>query len=146
MPLPRARGVGIGLGAICYVLCGKMRAGVFSAFVRIADVDVPWELIEAQREDQLVLFVGAGASRSSPSNLPDFRQLATGIAVDSGVTPTPRQLEDPDVLLGDLEDQHAVDVHQRVADLLGSPSSRPNQVHEAIAALATASPEARYVS
>jgi NAD-dependent SIR2 family protein deacetylase len=113
--------------------------------VWIGGVDIPWALIEAQREDRLVIFVGAGASRSSPSNLPDFRQLAAGIAADSGVTATREQLENPDVLLGDLKDQHAVDV-QRVADLLGAGSSRPNRLHEAIAALAVASPQVRIVT
>ena len=114
--------------------------------MRIGGVDIPWELIRAQRDDRLVIFVGAGASRSSPSDLPDFRQLAARIAADSGVTATSEQLEDPDVLLGDLKDQHAVDVHQRVADLIGSASSRPNRLHEAIAALAVASPQVRIVT
>jgi hypothetical protein len=114
--------------------------------VWIAGVDIPWALIEAQREDRLVIFVGAGASRSSPSDLPDFRQLAAGIAADSGVATSREQLENPDVLLGDLKDQHAVDVHQRVADILGSESSRPNPLPEAIAALAAASPQVRIVT
>lgn len=109
-------------------------------------MDIPWALIEAQRGDRLVIFVGAGASRSSPSDLPDFHQLATAIATDSGVTPTAEQLENPDILLGDLQDQHAVDVHQRVADRIGAGSSRPNHLHEAIAALAAASPQVRIVT
>jgi NAD-dependent SIR2 family protein deacetylase len=114
--------------------------------VRIGGVDIPWGLIEAQRQDRLVIFVGAGASRSSPSDLPDFRQLAAAIAAESGVTVTSAQLENPDVLLGDLQDQHAVDVHQRVADRIGSVSSQPNRLHEAIAALAVASPQVRIVT
>jgi hypothetical protein len=56
--------------------------------VRIGRVDIPEALIEAQREGELVIFVGAGASRSSPSDLPDFVTLANRIAADSGVTPT----------------------------------------------------------
>ena len=64
-----------------------------SVLVWIAGVDIPWALIEAQREGRLVLFVGAGASRSSPSDLPDFRQLAARIAADSGVTVTDEQYE-----------------------------------------------------
>ena len=117
-----------------------------SVLVWIAGVDIPWALIEAQRDGRLVLFVGAGASRSSPSDLPDFRQLAARIAADSGVTVTDEQYENPDVLLGDLKDQRAVDVHQRVADLIGAPSSRPNQLHRAIAALAAAVPQVRIVT
>jgi Domain of unknown function (DUF4020)/SIR2-like domain len=114
--------------------------------VQIGGVDIPWALIEAQREDRLVIFVGAGASRSSPSDLPDFCLLAARIAGESGVTATSEQLENPDVLLGDLEDQHAVDVHQRVADVIGSASSRPNQLHAAIAAFAVACPQVRIVT
>lgn len=125
---------------------GSRWGGVVSAFVRIAGVDIPWELIEAQRDDRLVLFVGAGASRAAPSSLPDFRQLTGRIAADSGLTPTPAQLDDPDVFLGDLMDGHGVDVHQRVADLIGSASSLPNSLHGAIAELAAASPRVRMVT
>jgi hypothetical protein len=114
--------------------------------VHIGGVDFPWALIEAQRDDKLVIFVGAGASRSSPSDLPDFRLLARSIAADSGVTATDEQLNNPDVLLGDLEDQHAVNVHQRVADRIGPNSSQPNRLHTAIAALAAASPQIRIVT
>ena len=114
--------------------------------MRFADVDIPWALIEAQREDKLVIFVGAGASLSAPSDLPDFRRLASGIAADSGVTLSEGQLENPDVLLGDLQDQRAVDVHQRVAEIIGAKSSRPNLLHKAIGALAASSPQVRIVT
>jgi Domain of unknown function (DUF4020)/SIR2-like domain len=133
--------VGVGRWAYNHAL-----VRVVSMSVRFAGVDIPWELIQAQREDRLVIFVGAGASRSSPSDLPDFRQLAARITADSGVTVTSDHLENPDVLLGDLKDQHGVDVHQRVAHLLGLGSSRPNRLHEAIAALASASPQVRIVT
>src|SRR5438045_538207 len=106
----------------------------------IRAVDMPRALIEAHRNGSLVIFVGAGASRDSPSGLPDFRQLAADIAADASVEVTDDQLEQPDILLGDLEDRHEVDVHQRVADLLGVGSSRPNRLHEALVALAAAGP------
>ena len=40
-------------------------------------VDVPQELIDAHQRGELVIFVGAGASMSAPSNLPDFNVSPT---------------------------------------------------------------------
>lgn len=114
--------------------------------MRIAGVDIPQALIEAQRTDNLVIFVGAGASRSSPSDLPDFATLARQIATDSGRNTTEEELKNADVLLGDLEDHYDVDVHKRVAELIGSNASRPNSLHQAIAVLAAVSPEVRIVT
>ena len=39
-----------------------------------------------------------------------------------------------------------MDVHQRVADLIGAASSRPNELHRAIAALAASGPQVRIVT
>jgi SIR2-like protein/uncharacterized protein DUF4020 len=114
--------------------------------MRIRAVDMPRALIEAHREGSLVIFVGAGASRDAPSGLPDFRRLAADIAADAGVEVTDDQLEQPDILLGDLKDRHSVDVHRRVADRLAVQSSQPNRLHKAIAALAAAGPRIRMVT
>ena len=103
-------------------------------------------LIEAHQDDRLVIFVGAGASIASPSDLPDFRRLAAGIAADASVTVTSEDLDRTDTLLGDLEDRHGVDVHRRVADTIGAQASRPNALHEAIASLAGAAPQIRIVT
>lgn len=111
----------------------------------IGGVDIPQALIDAQRAGTLVIFVGAGASRSSPSNLPDFATLAEQIASESGREPTEDELQNADALLGDLVEER-VDVHKRVAELIGSTESRPNSLHEAIAALAAVSPEVRIVT
>ena len=102
--------------------------------------------MEALRDDRLVIFVGAGASIASPSDLPDFRRLAGDIAADASVIATDEELDRTDILLGDLEDQHDVDVHRRVADIIGTEASRPNALHEAIASLATAGPHIRIVT
>lgn len=112
----------------------------------IRDVDVPEALIDAHRNGKLVIFVGAGASRASLSDLPDFRGLTAAIAADANVTVTEQQLDHPDVLLGELEDRHEVDVHVRVAARMGVPSSLPNGLHEAIAELAVAGPSVRIVT
>lgn len=80
----------------------------------IRDVDFPEALIEAHRAGQLVIFVGAGASRDAPSDLPDFRTLTAHIAAEAQIDPRDGELQQPDVLLGRLADQQ-VDVHRRVA-------------------------------
>jgi hypothetical protein len=38
---------------------------------------LPKELIQAVDNDSLVIFVGAGASMGSPTNLPSFNSLVT---------------------------------------------------------------------
>jgi len=99
------------------------------------DVDVPGAVVEAHRNGELVLFVGAGASRDAPSSLPDFKELAQRIATDAAFDGD--EIRDLDTLLGLIEDS-GVDVHRRVRDLLGTPASSPNRLHEAIVDLALA--------
>ncbi len=112
----------------------------------IGEVDIPQALVEAHRNGELVLFVGAGASRGEPSSLPDFRELTRVIATTACVPFTEGQLDRPDVLLGELKDRHNVDVHQRVAALIGVETSQPNRLHESLGALASAGPEVRIVT
>ena len=111
----------------------------------IRDVDLPSSLVEAHRSGNLVIFVGAGASRDAPSGLPDFRRLTADIAADVEVAVSDRDLDQPNVLLGRLADQR-VDVRRRVASRLGLPSSQPNRLHEAIVGLAAARPPVRIVT
>lgn len=112
----------------------------------IRDVDIPEPLVEAHRKGELVIFVGAGASRGWPSSLPDFRDLTAEIAGEANVPVTNAQLDQPDVLLGDLQDQHHVDVHLRVANHVGVATSQPNKLHTAIVSLAAAGPPVRIVT
>lgn len=111
----------------------------------IRDVDFPPPLIEAHQAARLVIFVGAGASRDSPSDLPDFLTLTRDIVAEAQVEVTDGELRQSDVLLGRLADQH-VDVHRRVAVRIGMPSSNPNRLHEAIIDLAATRPPVRIVT
>jgi hypothetical protein len=111
----------------------------------IREVDFPAPLIEAQRARRLVLFVGAGASRDAPSNLPDFRLLTADIAAEAQVQATEFDLANPDVFLGQLADRQ-VDVHRRVATHIGVSTSKPNRLHEALADLAVAGAPVRIVT
>ena len=111
----------------------------------IRSVEVPSALVDAHLADQLVIFVGAGASLDAPSDLPGFWALTHGIAEQSGV-PIAEDEERLDVVLGDLKDESHVDVHRRVHSRLDNPSSQPNRLHEAIVSLAGSSPMVRIVT
>lgn len=107
-------------------------------YIRAANL--PDDLIRAHAEGELVLFVGAGASRDAPSSLPDFVSLAREIveAVHAKEADLESALAQPDLLLGRLNDA-GHDVHRLVADRLQPPGSAPNDLHRAIADLAAAS-------
>ena len=109
------------------------------------DVEVPDELVEAATEGKLVLFVGAGASLDEPSGLPDFANLVRDVGARASRVPTDRDLERPDVFLGDLGDLQ-IEVHTLVATAINKPDSQPNRLHEAIIDLARVHPNPRVVT
>ncbi|TNC51412.1 SIR2 family protein [Mumia zhuanghuii] len=111
----------------------------------IGDIDLPPAVLDAAEAGHLVLFVGAGASRSRPSFLPDFGELVREIGSLAGREPTDVEVKQPDVFLGQLEDG-GVDVHQLVAAAIDQPGSRHNPLHTAIARLATAYGKPRIVT
>ena len=111
----------------------------------IGDIDVPQEVLDAAEAGNLVFFVGAGASRAHPSNLPDFAQLVRNIGALAGRDPTEAEVRQPDVFLGHLEDCE-VDVHQLVASAIDKAGSQPNVLHAAIAGLAVACQTPRIVT
>ncbi len=99
--------------------------------MRLHDVDLPQEVIDAQKRGELVLFAGAGVSIDAPSNYPNFADLANEL----GGTAFPiRDHELIDRYLGRLE-EHGIAVHERVKTRLSDPHSRPNHLHEAIVRL-----------
>ena len=109
------------------------------------DVEVPDELVEAATEGKLVLFVGAGASLDEPSGLPDFANLVRDVGARANRVPTDRDLERPDVFLGDLADLQ-IEVHTLVATAINKPGSQPNRLHEAIIDLARVHPSPRVIT
>jgi len=111
----------------------------------IRKVDFPTALTEAHRAGQLVIFVGAGASRDEPSGLPDFRTLTAKIASEAQVQATQDDLNNPDVFLGRVADRR-VDVHRRVVNHVNLPASAPNRLHEALVDLAATGPPVRLVT
>nr|HDM59228.1 hypothetical protein [Bacillota bacterium] len=86
----------------------------------IKHIELPEELITAQKEGRLVIFAGAGVSMEPPANFPSFKKLAEEIAQRVGV-----KLEEPlDRFLGKLKRQ-GTDVHQIVKEILFDPESKP---------------------
>jgi hypothetical protein len=108
------------------------------------DVDLPNELVEAHRDGNLVLFVGAGASVDAPSGLPLFVALARSIAQESSQLFTEVDERQPDRFLGDLPP--SFDVHRRVSAIVDPPQSLPNKLHRTIIELANAGPTIRIVT
>lgn len=111
----------------------------------IGDIDVPQAVLDAAEAGELVFFVGAGASRAHPADLPDFAQLVHKIGVLAGHVPTGDELRHPDVFLGRLQD-NGNDVHRLVASAIDLPGSQPNALHRAITGLAVAYPSPRIVT
>lgn len=111
----------------------------------IGDSDVPQAVLDAAEAGNLVLFVGAGASRAHPSDLPDFATLVRNIGSLVGREPTDDEVRHPDVFLGRLQD-NGNDVHKLVASAISRPGSQPNALHHAIAGLAAAYPTPRIVT
>lgn len=109
------------------------------------EVEVPDALVEAATAGKLVLFVGAGASLDEPSRLPNFVNLVRDVGARANRVPTDRDLERPDVFLGDLADLE-IEVHTLVANAIDKPGSRPNRLHEAIIDLARVHPNPRVVT
>lgn len=83
-------------------------------------------ILDAIRDDRLVVFAGAGVSMGPPANLPDFVKLAKDIAAGTGLVLT--EMEPIDRFLGLLAHK-GVEVHQRAAHRLSDPESAPTALH-----------------
>jgi|CXWL01.1.fsa_nt_gi hypothetical protein len=81
-------------------------------------------ILDALRDDRLVVFAGAGVSMGSPSNLASFWKLTCDIAQGTGLAPS----EPLDRFLGLLHHRN-VAVHERAAQLLSPAGSAPNALH-----------------
>lgn len=91
---------------------------------RLGAIDFDDRVLDALRDEQLVVFAGAGVSMGSPSNLPGFWKLACDIAQGTGLSPS----EPLDRFLGQLHDR-GVAIHERAAQLLSPAGSAPNALH-----------------
>jgi hypothetical protein len=106
------------------------------------EVEIPEELIAAQRDGRLVVFAGAGISVSPPSGLPTFEELADQVGRH---VLSREKNEPPDRYLGRLEGED-VDVDAAVRRLLDPPGSAPTQLHRELVALFRAPEQLKVVT
>jgi len=83
-------------------------------------------ILDAVRDDQLVIFAGAGVSMGPPSNLASFWKLTCDIAQGTGFAP--HESEPLDRFLGRLHHRNTA-VHECAAQLLSPAGSAPNALH-----------------
>lgn len=81
-------------------------------------------ILDALRDDRLVVFAGAGVSMGPPSSLASFWKLTCDIAQGTGLVPS----EPLDRFLGELN-HRKVAVHERAANFLSPVGSAPNVLH-----------------
>jgi len=118
------------------------------------DVVLPRDLITAHREEDLVIFVGAGASVDPPAHLPSFKKLTRRLAEMAGVPfeetvndngkKTPQEPREYDRFLGAMPKNF--DLRRHALELVSPPDSHPNPTHEAIMCLSAAYREPRVVT
>jgi hypothetical protein len=87
-------------------------------------------------------FRWAGVSIPPPSNYPDFKGLANQVAAGAW---TLGENEPIERFLGGLVDKH-ISVHERVAELLANPDSRPTSLHFDLLRLFDSAAKARIVT
>ncbi|MBN1627651.1 MAG: SIR2 family protein, partial [Deltaproteobacteria bacterium] len=95
--------------------------------MKIKSVDFHDDLLKAQAEGNLVIFAGAGVSRGSPSNYPDFNGLVKKVAKWAREEWKEKK-ESPERYLGRLAHK-GLNIHQQVAEILSSPESKYNTLH-----------------
>lgn len=111
--------------------------------MKITGIEFPEPLCTALRDGKLVVFAGAGVSMGNPANLPNFKDLASAIALGTGLL-----LEDPepvDRFLGRLQHQK-VDVHARAAEELSKDNPHPTELHRDLLRLCSDAGQIRIVT
>lgn len=92
---------------------------------KLGGIEFDDRILDALRDDRLVVFAGAGVSMGPPSNLASFWKLSGDIAQGTGLKPT----EPLDRFLGQLH-HRKVAVHERAAQLLSPVGSAPTTLHQ----------------
>jgi SIR2-like domain len=107
----------------------------------IGKVDFPREVLDAQREGNLVIFAGAGVSMGSPANCPSFWELAR----DIGGKPAPDEKDEAlDHYLGRLK-KEKTPVHENARNILDQ-SPEPNLLHKELLKLFPSPDQVRLVT
>lgn len=98
--------------------------------MEIYGVEVPDELINAIKENKLVIFAGAGVSKGAPANLPDFIELCQKIAKSTKEKYDVKN-DIPDRFLGTLKSIHNIDVHNKTCQYIRM-ANQLNLIHSLI--------------
>ena len=111
--------------------------------MKIAGIDFSVDLLNALRDDKLVVFAGAGVSMGEPAYLPSFKRLAKTIAKGTGKT---LHCGDPiDDFLGKLQDE-GVKVHERAAEALTRENLKAAELHRNLLRLYSDTEQVRIVT
>lgn len=110
----------------------------------IEGIDIPEEVLQAHSDGKLVLFVGAGASKSAPASLPLFDELAHQLGDLARVPFEDGYRDTIDAYIGSLPS--GFDAHRHAADLLQPEGSAPNDLHRSLVKLAASAPAIRIVT
>ena len=111
--------------------------------MNIEGVNFPNTLLNALRNDRLVIFAGAGVSMGTPAHLPSFDALAHHIAEGTGQSIGEDETEDR--FLGRLQGT-GIDVHRRAAQLLQKSKPEPTKLHRNLLRLSATSEVVRIIT
>lgn len=111
--------------------------------MRINGIDFPQPILDALRDDKLVVFAGAGVSMGDPANLPSFKDLA--IAISHGTGETLQERETEDQFLGRLAHKDTR-VHERASEELSRDNPQPTELHRDLLRLYTTRGSPRIVT
>ena len=111
--------------------------------MKIANIEFPGPFLSALRDDELVVFAGAGVSMGEPAKLPDFAGLVKKIAEATGESYDEK--ESPERFLGKLK-QRGIKVHERAAEVLLRNGLEPTSLHRDLLKLSKDSSQIRIVT
>ena len=108
-------------------------------------IDLPENILLAQREGKLVIFAGAGVSMDPPASLPNFLGLATRLASDANRPgPTEEQQGTLDEFIGQLG-RGGVEVHERTRRIIAE-SKQANAIHHDLLKLFRSAEDVRLIT
>ncbi len=96
--------------------------------MKIGEIDFPESLVAALRDEQLVVFAGAGVSMGEPAKLPNYSDLVKSIAGDTGRN-FKSDKETEDRFLGRLK-HSGMNVHELVQQKLARDNLAPTGLHK----------------
>ena len=95
--------------------------------MKLANVDFPKPLLDALRDNKLVVFAGAGVSMGEPARLPEFKSLTAKIA--ERANKVQEDGENLEQFLGRLQDD-GVKVHDIAKSVLSPEGLQPTSLHQ----------------